>query len=123
MTYSEDPWDPKWDYKLSSTREVVEVFKIVGSAVRRIDHKHHIEGEQIIKTSNGQVIPEDEPTILFRGRDDLALPLLRHYKDLCILIGCTQYQLASMDEMIEKFQNFKLEYPERMKQPGITKGK
>jgi hypothetical protein len=91
--------------------------------MKTIDHKHHIEGEQIIKTSNGVPIPDDEPVILFRARDDLALPLLRHYKDLCVLSGCTDYQLDSMNKMIYQFENFKLVHPEKMKQPGITKGK
>jgi hypothetical protein len=45
--------------------------------VTRIDNKHHLEGEKIIKTTNGQAIDlEKEPVILFRGRDKLALPMM-----------------------------------------------
>lgn len=40
--------------------------------MRKIDEKHHIEGEQIIKATNGQPIPEDEPTFLFRGRASMS---------------------------------------------------
>ncbi len=65
--------------------------------MRRIDEKHHISGEKIIKTTNGQEVPETEPTILFRGRDKLALPLLRIYRVLCVADGCNDFQLASMD--------------------------
>ena len=89
--------------------------------MRRIDEKHHIEGEQIIKTTNGQAIPESEPTILFRGRDKLALPMLRYYRQMCADDGCTDFQLESMDKMIAAFVRFAEESP-TMKQPGITRG-
>ena len=90
--------------------------------VRKIDEKHHVEGDQIIKTTNGQPIPEDEPTILFRGRDHLALPMLTYYRHLCVQDGCTEYQLASMDTMINRFEQFAKEHSEKMKQPGVTRG-
>ncbi len=90
--------------------------------MKLIDLKHHIEGERIIKTSNGEPISDGEPTILFRGRDRLALPMLRFYRDLCVHDGCTQYQLDSMNEMIARFETF-AEASATMKQPGITEGR
>lgn len=87
----------------------------------RIDNKHHIENNTIIKTTNGQPIPENEPTILFRGRDKLALPMLRYYRELCLADGCTDFQMQSMDSMIQEFQEF-ADSSDTMKQPGITKG-
>lgn len=89
---------------------------------RRIDLKHHVEGSAIIKTSNGQAIPETEPTILFRGRDKLAVPMLAFYRKLCVDDGCTDYQLESIDAMIREFKKFADENPQAIKQPGITKG-
>jgi hypothetical protein len=89
----------------------------------RIDEKHHISGlGKIIKTSNGQEIPDDEPRILFRGRDVLALPMLHHYRDLCVRDGATEYQLASVDAMITEFEDF-ARTSSTMKQPGSTLGK
>lgn len=90
--------------------------------MRRIDEKHHIEGGKIIKTTNGTEVPESEPTILFRGRDHLALPMLEHYRELCVEDGCTDYQLESMDKMIAAFEKFAEENPKTMKQPGVTRG-
>lgn len=105
-------------------------------ATKRIDEKHHIDAcplspgnagiqfdIKIVKTTNGQSIPDDEPTILFRGRDRLALPMLLHYRQLCVDDGATSYQLETMDVMINKFKDFEKTHPEVMKQPGITKGK
>lgn len=97
---------------------------------RRIDDKHHIETRgagkdeviEIVKTTNNQPIPAEEPVILFRGRDRLALPMLEFYRGLCVNDGCTAYQLESMDKMIDSFRKFAAESP-TMKQPGITLGK
>lgn len=88
----------------------------------RIDEKHHIAYNRIYKTSNGVMIPDDEPRILFRGRDNLALLMLRYYRQLCVDAGCTEYQLQSMDRMCAEFEQFAYKSP-TMKQPGITRGK
>lgn len=91
--------------------------------VRHIDLKHHINDQgQIVKTGNGVVVPDDEPLILFRGRDYLALPLLLKYREMCVNDGCTDYQLKSIDELLERFAKFARENPKTMKQPGITRG-
>ncbi len=89
----------------------------------RLDNKHHLEGEKVVKTGNGVPIDlEAEPVILFRGRDKLALPMLRHYRELCIADGCTDYQMQSMDDMIRRFEEF-AQQSSTMKQPGCTLGK
>lgn len=104
---------------------------------RRIDNKHHVqltittavvEGKavpriDIVKTTNGQPIPDEEPMIIFRGRDYLSIPLLMRYRELCIQDRTTEYQLQSLDSMIKEFRDFATKYPERMKQPGVTLGK
>lgn len=90
--------------------------------MRKIDNKFHIENEQIIKTSNGETIPDDEPLFLLRGRDYLAMALLKEYEKLCIADGCTKYQVELLSKGMLDFWNFRLAHPERMKQPGITKG-
>lgn len=106
---------------------------------RPIDLKHYVEVEipnsaihpnlhtvdvrlQIIKSTNGQAIPDEEPTILFRGRDYLAIPLLEHYLDLCIADGATDFQVDQVKSLIGTFKKFATDFPDRMKQPGITRG-
>lgn len=74
-------------------------------------------------TVNGQAIPlDEEPVILFRARDRLALPVLLAYREMCVADGCTGYQMQLIDERIAEFQRFTVEYADRMKQPGITRG-
>ena len=88
-----------------------------------IDLKHHIEENRVVKTGNGMPIPMREPTLLFRARDRLALPALRHYRGLCAQDGATDFQLECVDEMIERFEWFAKTFPKDMKQPGCTQGK
>ena len=103
---------------------------------KQIDLKHHVEAHiepnaewppkvelHLVKTTNNTTIENDEPRILFRGRDRLALPMLRHYRDLCVTDECNDFQLASIDEMIGRFEKFAAENAMTMKQPGITRGR
>jgi hypothetical protein len=88
--------------------------------MRKLDGKFHIEGEAIVKTSSGEVLPEDEPLFFLRGRDRLALAALTHYRVLCVLDGCNDYQLAGIDERIAAFEEYAALRP--TKQPGVTRG-
>ena len=90
--------------------------------MRKIDSKFHVEGEQIIKTTNGEVLPEDEPLFLIRARDHLALDLLHHYIRISEADGCTDYHLEGTRRALRAFAEFKARHPGRMKQPGITRG-
>jgi|SRR6185503_18428400 len=103
----------------------------------RLDEKHSLEiyrewgvefGEpneytpRIVKSTNDQPIPDEEPRILFRGRDILAVQMLEYYRDLCIMDEATDFQLKSINKMIEEFKEFAKNSP-TMKQPGSTSGK
>jgi hypothetical protein len=99
---------------------------------RRIDLKHHIDtAGRLMKselapdggpTGEGQEIPLEEPTILFRARDKLALPMLKHYRQLCIDAGCTDFQRQQMDTLVMRFTQW-AETSSAMKMPGSTQGK
>lgn len=91
--------------------------------MRKIDGKFHTDGNHIIKTPNGEILPTEEPLFLFRARDHNAIAGLKAYREICVRDGCNDYQLSGVDEAIKSFSEFAAEYPERMKQPGITRGK
>lgn len=91
--------------------------------MKAIDAKYHIEGEQIIKTSNGQAVPDDEPKFLFRGRDRLLLPALMEYRKACILDGCTSYQVRILDQKIQEIREWQKANLDKLKQPGCTEGR
>ena len=91
--------------------------------MRIIDEKYAINDQgQIVKRSNGEILNEGEPLILFRARDYLALPLLEQYRELCLRDNCTEYQLQLLDGLITRFREFAEQHSEKMKQPGCTRG-
>lgn len=89
--------------------------------------KYHlvmIDGRpRIANKQSGQVIPEDEPVMIFRARDHHALATLRRYDELCLMDGCTAEHLAGIGECFRLFNVFRNEHPERMKRPGDPAGK
>jgi hypothetical protein len=103
-----------------------EIRKATMSIAKPIDNKHSIYSDEHgflciakrLATGEHIPIPEEEPVILFRGRDKLALPMLKYYRHLCLEDHCTDFQLASMDDMIAKFEQF-TNSSSTMKQPGM----
>lgn len=91
--------------------------------MRRLNSRFHIDKDQLVKTSNGQPIPPEEPVFIVRGRDHLAIELLNHYRGLCIRDGCNEQFLEELDVPINEFRQFAIQYYDRMKQPGVTSGK
>lgn len=87
------------------------------------DGKFHIAGGRIVKTSNGEPIPLDEPVFIMRARDALAVCALKHYRQLSVQDVCTDYHFEKLDGSIARFEQFAREHPERMKQPSVTRGK
>lgn len=76
----------------------------------------------LIKISNEQPIPDDEPIFILRARDWNALDAIMAYADICKNDECNEYHMEGLKEAIGRFIKFKLDHPERMKQPGVTKG-
>jgi hypothetical protein len=77
----------------------------------------------IVKAATGEPIPDDEPLMLFRARDHNARAgALMKYREECVADGCNDFHLSGCDNRIHAFSCFRLEHPERMKQPGVTRG-
>lgn len=91
--------------------------------MRKLNSMFHIDGERLVKTSNNEPVPASEPVIVLRGRDHLTLPAMRHYRELAVADGCNEWFLERLDASIKDLERFIALYPERMKQPGITRGK
>jgi hypothetical protein len=77
----------------------------------------------LIKISNEEPIPEEEPVFILRARDTLAISTLEHYAGMSNDDGCTNDHLRGMGCVIRAFKAFKSNYAERMKQPGCTRGR
>jgi hypothetical protein len=104
------------------------------SAEKQIDSKYRVTVNAFALTDDdidvdvhivnlkGEPIPDDEPLFLLRGRDELAVSLLSEYLTLAKITDCTEYHIDGVKQIIERFMEFAAKHPERMKQPGITRG-
>ncbi len=77
----------------------------------------------IIKRSNDEAIPEDEPVFILRARDRLAIPTLVTYLKFSELDGCNDHHKETLAEAVAAFEEFADQNPDRMKQPGVTRGR
>lgn len=71
----------------------------------------------MINRVSGEAIPEDEPTFIFRARDQKALKHIIAYQADCD----EEHHRQAIEESIEAFKAFQAANPHRMKEPGITK--
>jgi len=108
-------YDARWVFgKLAGPNEFL---------VRQVGYAAVTNAGRFVKLSNGEELPVDEPTFIFRARDILALPRLREYRDALSAVGGKDYAIKAVDEAIKVFEVFSIEHNNRMKQPGITEGR
>ena len=86
--------------------------------MRIIDDKHQTSGD--ITRLDGTPVPEDEELILFRSRDKLLIPLLEHYKQLCINAGSPDDQLAVLQKRIDAIKSWQENNQDKLKVPGVN---
>ena len=84
--------------------------------MRDIDLKYRTSGD--ITKHDGTPVPEDEPLVLFRAKDNLLVPLLEHYKQMCIDAGSLPKHLDLLQKRIDEIKQWQAEHPERMNVPG-----
>jgi hypothetical protein len=70
-----------------------------------------------IVTTERLEIPEDEPVVVFRGRDRLLPALLNIYIELCDLAGCPQEHTGIATRTYEGIVTWQLENDDRVKDP------
>ncbi len=76
----------------------------------------------LIKRSNEDPIPEDEPIFVLRARDNFAIETLMHYTQLSDRAKCTVEHLSALSAVMVDFANWRGNNRCMTKQPGITRG-
>lgn len=71
---------------------------------------------KIINRLSREVIPDDEPVMIFRARDKNAAPMIAYYRKLC---SDPQHK-EIVGERLHDFIDFIHEHPERMKEPDTA---
>lgn len=78
--------------------------------------KYGIRGEQLFNRQSGELIPEDEPLMIFRGRDVHVVKMLSYYVNMC---SNEDHKIALMHRMAH-FMKFAEDNPDRMKEPDTV---
>lgn len=82
----------------------------------KLDAKFHGE---IRKVKNDAIVPEDE-YVVFWAKDNAFAATLPHYLDYCISLGCDAEQIAAVERMIERVNEWRIIHYERLKNPDAA---
>lgn len=89
---------------------------------RPVNEMFHIANGRLVKTSNNQPIPNEEPVFILRGRDNLSAKTIAHYIVECVNGGnVPEDRLKDLFGVLRRFVNFANRFG--TKTPGITHGK
>ncbi len=86
--------------------------------MRQIDAKTQTTGE--LQKIDGTPIPEDEPLILFRGKDKLLPDMLRSYNELCRAAGADEAQLSVVEAKIKSIEAWQRANQDKVKVPDYV---
>lgn len=90
--------------------------------MKKVNEMFHIEDEQLVKTSNGQPVPEDEPIFILRGRDALSYDTILAYIHLCENAD-PPVPFDRLDQLRKVAYSFFIFPSNRQKTPGSTHGR
>lgn len=92
--------------------------------MRKLNDMYHISDTlQLVKTSNGQAVPEDEPLFVLRGRDVIAHLMIANYICLCSAHHVPEDRIEQLYGVLRDFITYHAKQPEAIKMPGVTHGK
>ena len=77
------------------------------------ERKYKIKNNQLVKKSNEQPIPDDEPLFIFRAKDRKALAALCFYGEIIDNIE----QKTEVTKSVQDFRRFQEMNPEKMAEP------
>jgi hypothetical protein len=89
--------------------------------MRKLNDMFHIDGERLVKTSNGQPVPDDEPVFVLRARDQAAVPTLLAYIDECRKLGTPADRIEALVDVEREFFRFSIRGTTKV--PGTTHGR
>lgn len=92
--------------------------------MRKLNDMYHINDElRLVKTSNGQVVPDDEPLFVVRGRDATAHLVVANYIALCSAYEVPEDRIEQLYGVLRGFIVYLAKHQELIKVPGVTHGK
>lgn len=83
--------------------------------------RFHIADGRLVKTSNGQPVPEDEPVFIIRGRDELAVGVILDYLNRARQAGCDEGFLSELSDLCVEFSVYARDRQRKL--PNVTRGR
>jgi hypothetical protein len=71
----------------------------------------------LINSATGIGIPADEPIMLFRAKDKMAIPAIMFYQ---IPLDGAPFQYAEIEKILDAFKAYAEQHPELMKEPDTN---
>jgi len=71
---------------------------------------------EIKKVKDDSRVPDDE-YVVFLAKDNAFAAILPAYRDKCIELGCDAEQIAALDRMLLRLDNWRALHPKRLKNP------
>jgi hypothetical protein len=79
--------------------------------------KYDVNAEgKLFNRASGEVIPDDEPVMIFRARDKNAALMISYYRRLC----SDAHHSDVVGKRLHDFVDFAHAHPERMKEPDTA---
>lgn len=75
-----------------------------------------------VTTEHGD-IPDDEPVIVFRGRDKMVPAMLRFYLDMCAENGSPQRHLDLVQRSAANIIQWQVEHSDQARQPDSERSR
>jgi hypothetical protein len=75
-----------------------------------------------VTTEHGD-IPDDEPVIVFRGRDRLVPEMLAHYMDLCERAGSPARHVRLVHVSTDLIEKWQRDNPDRVRTPDSERSR
>lgn len=83
--------------------------------MRTVGKKFQIPGP--VLDASGQPLPDDEPIMLFRGKDALLPEVMEHYIQLRRQRGQSSAALAELQAYADELTAWQASHPDRLKYP------
>lgn len=74
---------------------------------------------EIRKVKDDSIVPDDE-YVVFLVKDNAFARTIHKYRDECIALGADREQVASVNRMILRIEDWRAAHPERLKVPDAS---
>lgn len=91
---------------------------------KSLDGKYHVQSGganlgnvKLVNSVTNIPIPDDEPIIIFRGKDEALVDTLVEYQNFCGRLGSPESHIEAIDDLIDRVIWWQEQNPDKVKVP------